>query len=72
MQKRYDAIPTDSEWKNIEDIANCLISIKTTTEILSGVEYPTVNLALLFRFVILFRFLGLIYFYILYHKCILL
>ncbi|XP_018314019.1 uncharacterized protein [Mycetomoellerius zeteki] len=49
MNKRYDAIPTDDEWRNIEDIANCLISIKTATEILSGVQYPTVNLALLFR-----------------------
>lgn len=54
MNKRYDAIPTDDEWRNIEDIANCLISIKTATEILSGVQYPTVNLALLFRSVIYF------------------
>jgi len=52
MNKRYDAIPTNNEWRNIEDIANCLTSIKTATEILSRIEYPTVNLALLFRSVI--------------------
>lgn len=54
MMRRYDAISTDNEWKEIEGIASCLISIKTATEILSGVEYPTTNLALLFRFVIYF------------------
>lgn len=54
--RRYDAIPTDIEWNNIEEIANCLTSIKTATEILSGVEYPTVNLALLFMFVIYIHF----------------
>lgn len=54
MIKRYDAILTDNEWKEIEDIAGCLTSIKTATEILSGVQYPTTNLALLFRFVIHF------------------
>jgi len=35
MNKRYDAIPTNNEWRNIEDITNCLTSIKTATEILS-------------------------------------
>lgn len=54
MIRRYDAILTDNEWKEIEDIADCLTSVKTATEILSGVEYPTTNLALLFRFVIYF------------------
>jgi len=52
MNKCYDAIPTNNEWRNIEDTTNCLTSIKTATEILSGVEYLTVNLALLFRSVI--------------------
>lgn len=51
MNKCYDAIPADNEWKEIQGVADCLISIKTATEILSGVEYPTTNLALLFRFV---------------------
>jgi len=59
MNKRYDAIPTNNEWRNIEDIANCLTSIKTATEILSGVEYPTVNLALLFRFVYIFKYINI-------------
>lgn len=54
MNRRYDAIPVDNEWKEIEDIANCLTSIKIATEILCGVEYPTTNLALLFRFAIYF------------------
>jgi len=54
MNKRYDAILTNNEWKNVEDITNCLTSINTATEILSGVEYPTINLALLFRSVIYF------------------
>jgi len=43
MNKRYDAIPTNNEWRNIKDMTNCLTSIKTAIEILSRVEYPTVE-----------------------------
>jgi len=49
MNRCYDTIPIDIEWKNIEEITNCLTNIKTAREILSGVEYPTVNFVLLFR-----------------------
>lgn len=49
IHRRYDEIPTDEEWNEIENIANCLTSIKMATKILCGVEYPTANFALLFR-----------------------
>jgi len=55
---KKDAYKAD-EWRNIENIANCLTSIKTATEILSGVEYPTVNLALLFRSVHIFKYINI-------------
>lgn len=54
MNRRYDAIPTDNEWEEVKNVANCLTSIKIATEVLSGVEYSTANLALLFRFVMYF------------------
>ena len=45
----FDKIPSLDSWKTIEDLVNFLKTFKTATELLSGSDYPTCIIALLFR-----------------------
>jgi len=47
--RQFDKIPSLDDWTTIEDVVNFLMAFKKATELLSGSEYPTSSITLLFR-----------------------
>jgi transposase len=45
----FDKIPSVEDWQIIQDLVNFLQVFKKATELLSGSQYPTCSMALLFR-----------------------
>jgi transposase len=45
----FDKIPPVEDWQIIQDLVNFLQVFKKATELLSGSQYPTCSMALLFR-----------------------